>query len=383
MRGGAEGLIVIVLQVIPELEAGGAERTVIEIAEAVTAAGGRCLVASRGGRLEGELEAAGGRLARLDMKSKNPWTVWRNAARLAALCEAEGVELIHVRSRAPAWSALLAARRANLPFVTTYHGSYNARSALKRLYNSVMARGDLVIANSEFIAARIHAEHGAGDGRIRVIPRGVDAAVFDPEEVDADRVSAVRARWGVAPDRPVILLPGRLTRWKGQAFMIEVLAKLEPPPVLVCAGDAQGREDYRRELIARAEKAGLTLVLPGHETDMAAACLAADLVVCPSLEPEAFGRTAAEAQAMGVPVIAADHGGAREAVAHGETGWLAPPGDIDAWRAAVAAALAAGREERGRMCEAARRRIAALYSKTALQESTLRVYRELLECRHD
>jgi glycosyltransferase involved in cell wall biosynthesis len=370
-----------ILQVIPELDAGGAERTTIEIAEAVTRAGGRCLVASRGGRLEAELRAAGGELVRLDMKTKNPLSIWRNAARLSALITAEAVDLVHARSRAPAWSAKWAARRTGRPFVTTYHGTYNARSALKRRYNAVMAAGDRVIANSQFIADHVRAEHGVGEDRLRVIPRGVDLARFDPAAVDQTRIDALKTRWEVQAGEAVIVLPGRLTRWKGQAFFIDVLTGLKTanPIRLVCPGDAQGREDYRAELDAAARRADVRLVLPGHETDMPAAYLCADVVVCPSMEPEAFGRTAAEAQAMGAPVIAADHGGAREAVADGETGWRATPGDTAAWQASVLNALSLDAAAHAKIAEAGRERITQRFSTAQLQESTLRVYRELLE----
>ncbi len=372
----------VILQLIPELDAGGAERTTIEIAEAVTRAGGRCLVASRGGRLEGALADAGGELIRLDMKSKHPVTLWRNAARLARVIRAEGVDIVHARSRAPAWSGLRAAQRAGAHFVTTYHGTYSARSGLKRAYNAVMASGERVIANSHFIADHVRAEHGVGEDRLRVIPRGVDLDVFDPQTVSAKRIARMREGWGAAPEDAVFLLPGRLTRWKGQAFMIDVMTGWHGARRrvrLVCLGDAQGRSGYEAELEARAHGAGVTLVLPGHESDMAAAYLAADVVVCPSLEPEAFGRTAAEAQAMGAPVIAADHGGAREVVADGETGWRAAPGDIDSWRAALEAVLSMTPQARAALGARARARASQLFSKPALQESTLQVYRELLE----
>lgn len=373
----------VILQLIPELDAGGAERTTIEIAEAVTRAGGRCLVASRGGRLEGALADAGGALIRLDMKTKNPLSIWRNAARLARIIRAEGVDIVHARSRAPAWSGRFAARRTGARFVTTYHGTYGSGSGLKRAYNAVMAAGERVIANSHFIADHVRAEHGVGEDRLRVIPRGVDLDVFDPAAVAPERVAAMRARWGVAPGEAVILLPGRLTRWKGQAFLIGVLADFGAPVRLVCAGDAQGRSAYEDELRAQAQAACVTLVLPGHETDMAAAYRAADVVVCPSLQPEAFGRTAAEAQAMGAPVIAADHGGAREVVDHGRagagTGWRAAPGDAQAWRTALAQALSLTPHERAALADRARARACALFSKPALQAHTLQVYRELLE----
>ncbi len=369
-----------ILQVIPELDAGGAERTTIEVAEAVVAAGGRCLVASRGGRLEADLSAAGGELVRLDMKTKNPLALWRNAARLAGVIEAEGVDLVHARSRAPAWSAKWAARRTGKPFVTTYHGTYTANSGLKRAYNAVMASGDRVIANSNFIADHVRAEHGVGEDRLRIIPRGVDMARFDPAQVSPERIAALRAHWGVQPNETVILLPGRLTAWKGQLFFIGALDGVRTGSVrLVCLGDAQGRTEYEASLRTAAADRGLALALPGHASDMPAAYLAADLVVCPSLQPEAFGRTAAEALAMGAPVIAAAHGGALEVIDPQVAGQHAAPGDAAEWRSAVLSALDQEPGAREARAEAGRSRITSQFSAAALQTATLQVYRELLE----
>lgn len=370
-----------ILQVIPELDAGGAERTTIEVAEAIVAAGGRALVASLGGRLEADLKAVGGELVRLDMKTKNPVSIWLNAGRLAKIAKAEGVDIIHARSRAPAWSAKWAARRLGVYYVTTYHGTYNARSALKRGYNAVMAAGERVIANSEFIADHVRAEHGVGDDRLRVIPRGVDLATLDPSKVDADAVADLRKSWGASEDDRVILLPARLTRWKGQVFFIEALAGLAVKDrcQLVCLGDAQGRTEYVSELTSAAEAGGVRLSLPGHARDMATAYAAADVVVCPSLEPEAFGRTAAEAQAMGKPVIASNHGGACEVVVPGETGWLAAPGQARLWGLALIEALGLDEKAADAMAKASRERITEKFSTAALQHATLQVYRELIE----
>ena len=370
-----------VLQVIPELDAGGAERTTIEVAEAVVAAGGRALVASQGGRLAHQLARAGGALIELPVKSKNPFVIRANAAKLARIIEAEGVNIVHARSRAPAWSGYWAAKRTGAAFVTTYHGTYKAQSRLKRWYNGVMARGDRVIANSEFIAERIREAYGVEAGRLRVIPRGVDLDVFAPGALATGRAMRLRDAWNIPAERAIVLLPGRLTSWKGQRLAIEAMAQLEldPAPVLVMAGDAQGREGYRKTLEREAAEAGVSIRLPGHVSDVAAAMAAADVVIAPSLEPEAFGRVAAEAMAMGAPVIAADHGGAREVVVDGETGWLAAPGDGEALSARISAALQLDPDARSRLSRAARGRAEALFSKTSLQEATLRVYRELLE----
>ncbi|WP_203290761.1 glycosyltransferase family 4 protein [Maricaulis parjimensis] len=374
-----------ILQVIPELDAGGAERTTLEVAEAIIADGGEALVASQGGRLEGELEALGGRLIRMPLASKNPVTLWQNTSRLAKLIRQEGVDIVHARSRAPAWSAKWAADRTHAHFVTTYHGTYNAKSALKRRYNSVMARGELVIANSQFIASHIAQEHPFATPRIRVIPRGVELDRFKPGSVPQERMDGLAAAWGVGQDRNVLLLPGRLTGWKGQREAIRAMGRIRrhgeiAQPLLLLAGDAQGRDAYVAELEALIRSEGVqdNVRLVGHCTDMPAAFALSDLVLTPSNEPEAFGRTAAEAGAMEVPVIAADHGGAQEVILHSETGWRVQPGDDEALAAAIEGALSLSAEDRAVMGRRARAHVSEHFSTAALQASTLRVYREVL-----
>ncbi len=383
MHAGA-GLTI--LQVTPALDTGGVERTTVEIAQAVTAAGGRALVASRGGRLEPELAAAGGELKRLPAHSKNPVTMLANVGRLSRLAAREGVALIHARSRAPAWSAWAAARQRRLPFVTTYHGIYSARSGLKRFYNSVMARGDVVIANSNYTRAHILAEHKVDAARVVAIPRGADLDVFDAARVAPARAAALRAAWGLGPEeqRTVILAPARVSRWKGQALLIEAarLVEAESPgeALYILAGDAQGRDGYVEGLFSAIEAAGLKRIvrLVGHVADMPGAFAAADFAVFPPTEPEAFGRGAVEAQAMGLAVIAADHGGLSETIVDGRTGRLFPPRDAKALAAAILDLLRMPREARTRLGAAGRERARALYSVAALQQATLDVYRRLL-----
>lgn len=357
-----------ILQVLPALDAGGVERGTLEIAEAIARAGFRPLVASAGGRLAAQLGEAH---RSLPLATKNPLAIWRNAAALAELARAEGVALIHARSRAPAWSALWAARRLGLPFVTTYHAAYNEGFPGKRSYNSVMARGDRVIAISRFVAEHLLARHGTDPARLRVIPRGVDPARFDPASVDPARVAALRAAWAMPGGVPLLLLPARLTRWKGGPVVVEALARL-PGAVAVLLGD--GRPAFIAELRAQAAALGVAdrLRLPGHVSDMPAALLAADVVIHASVEPEGFGRSVIEAQAMARPVIASDLGGPRETVRHGATGWLVPPGDPAALAAMVGQVLATDTTAIG---AAARAGVPTL---RAMQDATLDVYRELL-----
>ena len=321
------------LQVTPELETGGAEQTTIDISRAVVRAGGRSLVASKGGRMAARLRADGGELFVMPAQSKNPLVIIGNAVRLSRIIREQNVSLIHARSRAPAVSALIAARATNVPFLATYHGVYRARSAIKRLYNSVMTQGAVTIANSDFTRERVIAEHGLAPDKVIAIARGIDLEQFDPAVVWPDRIAALAAGWKIAPgdSRVKILLAGRLTRWKGQQLLIDAAARLKAAGradfLILLAGDDQGRGGYRAELDAAIRGAGLegAVRIVGHCNDMPAAYLLADLACAPSLDPEPFGRTAVEPQAMGRPVLAADHGGARETVIAGETGWLVAP----------------------------------------------------------
>ncbi|MBN8608474.1 MAG: glycosyltransferase family 4 protein [Caulobacterales bacterium] len=385
-RALQEGHILTVLQVTPELNAGGVERTTLEMAEAISRAGGLALVASAGGRLEPDLEAVGGELIKLAANSKNPIAAVANACALARIVRERGVQIVHARSRAPAWSAYAAARITNTPFVTTYHGIYNARSGPKRFYNSVMAKGDLIIANSEYTRAHILAEHGVAPERVVTIPRGVDLDIFDPAKVRAEDVAAMRTAWGRrdGDERVAMLMPARLTRWKGHLELIDALKLVEArkPGVLkvIIAGDAQGRHAYEQDIVTRIEGAKLqdVVAIVGHVGQMPVAFAASDLAVFPVIEPEAFGRGAVEAQAMGVPVIASKLGGFAETIVEGETGALVPAGDVTALADAIVRFIELGPEARARMGQRGRERVRGLYSKNALQTATLAVYQQLL-----
>jgi glycosyltransferase involved in cell wall biosynthesis len=383
-RALQEGHNLTVLQVTPELNAGGVERTTLEIAEAISRAGGLALVATAGGRLEPDLKTTGGELIRIPAASKNPITLIANAFKLAKVARERHVQIIHARSRAPAWSALLAARMAKVPFVTTYHGIYNAKSPLKAFYNSVMARGDAIIANSEFTREHILTNHDVMPERITAIPRGVDLDVFDPAKISADEIAALRTKWGVQPNQCVVLVPARLTRWKGQMILIEAARSLQqrrPDSVkIIVAGDDQGRRAYTQEMLSAIKAGGLQDVvsLVGHIGQMPLAFAASGMAVFPVIEPEAFGRGAVEAEAMGVPVIASNLGGYTETVVEGQTGFLVPAGAAGPLCGAIERMIDAGAEKRAEMGRKGQERVRALYSKAALQSATLAVYQRVL-----
>ncbi|HXA24365.1 MAG TPA: glycosyltransferase family 4 protein [Acetobacteraceae bacterium] len=370
-----------VLQVLPSLVTGGVERGTVEITRAIAKAGGIALVASAGGRMVTAVQRAGGRHVTLPLDSKNPLTIWRNAALLADVIRTERVAIVHARSRAPAWSAWLACGRTGAHFVTTYHGAYGEDLPFKRHYNAVMAKGERVIAASRFIAELIVARHRTDPARIRVIPRGVDLAVFDPDAVSGEQIARLERAWRLPDGAPVVLLPGRLTRWKGQAVLIEALCRLARRDVCcVLVGSDQGRRRYAAQLIRQAEALGVAdrLRLAGECDDMPAALMLADVVVHASTEPEAFGRVVIEAQAMGRPVIASDLGGPVETVEHGVTGWRVPPGDAGALASAIDHALTLSTSARAEAGFGARAAVQLGYTVAAMQAATLAVYDELL-----
>ena len=377
-----------VLQILPRLDAGGAERTTLDVAQAIVQAGGRALVACAGGRMISELQVLGGVWLPFPAEVKNPFKMLLNARRLARLIVEERVDVVHARSRAPAWVALGAARMVGRPLVTTYHGAYAGNSALKLRYNSVMARGDAVIANSHFTADTIVKLFPFAREKLRVIHRGADLRAFSPSAVNPARVTALRDAWGVAPHERIVLLAARLTGWKGQRLLIEAAAQLKPEGVrFILAGDPQGRDGYVKEIDRLIEARGLKGVVTrvGHCADMPAAFLAASVVAVPSTEPEAFGRSAVEAQAMGAPVVVSDLGAVPETVLappdvgpEARTGWRVPAGDADALAQALNAALTLGATAREAMARRARAHVERHFSLEQMTRDTIDVYATVL-----
>lgn len=371
-----------ILQVLPALGgSGGVERGTVEIAGCITAQGWRSLVASNGGERVYQLQRAGAEHIQLPLHSKNPLTIYANIAKLEKVIKAQNVDIVHVRSRAPAWSAYFACKRTNTAFVTTFHGTYSVGSAMKRWYNSVMTRGDRVIAISKFIAGHLKQMYGAPGDKIRVIHRGVDLDSFNASLVSAERVVKLAGTWRLEDGYPVVMLPGRLTRWKGQGVFIQAIAALGRKDIrCVLVGSDQGRTGYRKELSRLIEQHDLSSVvrIVDHCDDMPAAYMLADVVVSASTDPEAFGRVVVEAQALGRPIVAPDHGGACETIVPGETGWLFPAGNKDALAAALRQALDLDEAERQAFAERAVESVRADFSKDAMCLKTLNVYREVL-----
>lgn len=376
----------VILQILPALNQGGVERGTLEMADAIAQAGAKAVVVSAGGRLVPALERLGATHIMLPTcGSKNPLIIMRNARHLARIIQEHQVSLVHARSRAPAWVARLACRRTDTPFVTTWHGVHANSFPGKKRYNAVLAAGDRVIAISRHIGQRLAEEYHVGPGRLRVIPRGADIRQFSPEAVSGQRVHTLSEAWALPPDTPVILMPGRLTEWKGQRFLLDALARLKKqaptlPWYCVFAGSCPAKSTYGQELATYAQTLDLAeqVRFAGHCQDMPAALALSTAVIIPSLRPEPFGRVVVEAQAMCRPVIVTSHGAALETVQHGMTGLSVPPGDTEALADALSAVLHAPPEGRLAMGQAARAMVLEHYTTLTMQTATLAVYDDIL-----
>ena len=241
----------VIMQIIPELGAGGAEQGCIDMAGAITAAGAKAIVVSNGGARIHELERAGATHINLPVHSKNPLVILRNIGRLRKLIERHNVSIVHVRSRAPAWSALYACRGTRARFLTTCHAPYNVTSELKRRYNSVIAQGELVIAISHYVADYLQKEYNTPASKIRVIHRGTALERFHPTAVTPERLITQSRLWRIPDGANIIMLPGRLTRWKGHHVLIDAMGQImaqHPKKDIFCVllGSDQGRTEYRK-----------------------------------------------------------------------------------------------------------------------------------------
>ena len=381
-----------VLQVIPRMRAGGAELGCLQVAEALVRAGHRALVASAGGRMVEAIEAAGARHITLPLASKNPFQISMNALRLRRIVRDGGVDIVHARSRAPAWSALWAARATGTAFVTTYHSEYSEHGRIKKFYNGVMARSDKVIAVSDYMAHLIRTRYGTPDGRIAIIHRAFDPDRFDCAAVAPERFDAVRRLLDIAPGERVLLLAGRITRRKAQHDLVEALGQLAGSGtkgwVCVFAGEVE-KPEYMAKLQSAAKKHGIAdrLRFPGHVADMAALYLVSSASFNIS-EQEGLPRVALESQAMGVPVIVSDTGPGREVALTppetplaAATGLRVPYADPEKLAEAIALMLSWPEAERRAMGERGARHVRARFSLERLTASTLAVYREVLAAR--
>lgn len=374
-----------VLQVLPSLVSGGVERGTIDVAAALVRAGWRALVVSEGGPLVRELDRAGAEHIVLPLNTKSPKRVKENIARIAEVIRAEKVSLVHARSRAPGWSAREAARETNVPFVTTFHGIYSLGPfGLKKLYNRVMADGEIVIAVSNFVREHVMENYKVPSERIRVIHRGIDTVGYDEKNVTSTRLIQVAQKWRLQEAGQVVMLPGRLTALKGHDVLIDALAELKRRRGgtldVRCLMVGQGAPGFADRIMSYAA----TRRVDGHVqviqdcNDMPAAYMVTDVAVVASTRPEAFGRVIAEAQAMGRPVVACSHGPTAEIIEPGVTGWMFTASDPVSLADALERALSLSRDERAVLAKRASDRARTLFNKDEMCAKTLAVYEEVL-----
>lgn len=368
-----------VMQLLPDLNSGGVERGTLELGRHLVRNGHKSIVVSGGGRLVEQLEKDGSLHIQKTIGSKSPlalFYIWP----LRREMKKNRVDILHLRSRMPAWVGYVALK--SLPkkyrpvLVTTFHGFYSVND-----YSAIMTKGEGVIAVSRSIQKHI-SEKYSREKNVRLIFRGVDVESFDQGKVDLERVESLSHAWGIDNARPVLMLPGRLTRLKGQeVFLKSLLLVKNKKYQAVIVGDIEDNHGYTEELKLFIETNNLAdrVRLVGHCNDMPAAFLIADIVLSTSSsEPEAFGRTSVEAMAMGKPVIATAHGGSLETVVPGETGWLVKPSDPEELAVAIDEALAMQIDQLKNFGEKGRLRVMANFTAQAMCEQTLAFYYELL-----
>ena len=372
----------VVLQVLPELNQGGVEIGTIEIASDLQNRGIKNFVASAGGRLEYNLERLKIKHFTLPLKTKNPFKLWLNYRRLVKIIKENDINIVHARSRAPAWSAYWAAKKTGVRFVTTFHGTYGlGPKGIKKFYNRVMTYGDLVIAVSNHIKRHILQNYRCDEKKIRMIHRCVNMEKFDLNAMTAERMIKLMEEFHLPEDKPIILLIGRLTRWKGQRLMIDALEKIKDMDYFcVFVGDDQGRDYYTKELKEAIAAKGLEgrFAFIRHVTDVPAMMAVSDVVVSASTDPEAFGRIAAEGEAMGRVVVASNIGGSLENIVDGVTGKLFESGNPQALADALKWALGLSTEEREKIGAAAIEYVKQNFTKQIMCDKTVAVYEELI-----
>lgn len=370
------------MQVIPELGPGGAEQGCIDMAAALVQNGAQAIVVSHGGSRLHELERAGAVHINMPVHKKSPLALWSNIKRLKKIIQRYNVNIVHARSRAPAWSAWKACENTNAHFMTTCHAPYNINGAVKRFYNSSIAKGERIIAISHTVADYLRNEYDVPESKIRIIHRGIGLDKFHPSAVTPQRLIKLAQEWRIPDGSNVIMLPGRVTRWKGHHVLIDAMDILKRDDLFcIIIGSDQGRTEYREELEASIEQKGLgnQIRIVEHCNDMPSAYMLAGVAVSASTDPEGFGRIPVEAQAMGRPVIGTNHGGARETIIHGQTGWLVEPGNPEELSQAINFALSLDDHQRAIMATRAMSHVAQNFTRELMVEKTLNVYRELLD----
>ena len=379
-----------VLQILPSLTSGGIERGVVEMNNYLVKNGYNSIVLSSGGKMVYQVEQGGGKHITLNVATKNPLKMWSNISKIKKIIIENNVDVVDVKSRAPAWSAYFACKRAKCPLITSIHGNYSISkfpiSIFKKLYNSSMVKGDYIVCVSNYVKDYAFKNYKKfkekyANNKVKIIHRGVDVKVFNPEIESQERIIRLTNSMSLPNDKSIILLPGRLTEWKGQLYFMDVLAKLKHKDFLcLIVGDAKGHEKYRDRLKQKIKELKLDgyVRLENHVLDMTALYMISDIVVSSSIRGEAFGRVVPEAQAMERMVVGTAIGGSLETVIDGKTGWLVKPEDKDKFAEIIDMILDMPIEKRLQIGKKARKHIINDFTVDKMCEKTVDVYNEAI-----
>jgi len=378
-----------VLQVIPSLGFGGAETGCYDLAHYLSEKGCTSYIATSGGKLLKFVKKNKVKIFRLPVQSKNPLLIIFNTIILSLLILINNINIVHARSRAPAWSCYFACLITRRNFITTFHGTYNFTSNLKKFYNSIMLRSKLTIAGSNFIFNHINANYDkylSRKKKLRVIFRGININYFSKKNISILKQEKIKKEWELLPNKFIILMPGRLTYWKGQEKFIEALNILVEDYnnfnfQAVVLGSDQGRKVYKKKLINLVQRyrLGQKIKFIEHCKEMPLAYSLADVVVSASIEPEAFGRVSVEAQAMGKPIIASDLGGSKETILKGKSGFLYKHDDPRQLAKALNSVIELDQDALNSIGNEGRKNVTKKFDVEAMCDSTLREYKKLLD----
>lgn len=377
-----------ILQIIPNMEIGGAERTVLEITSFLKDTNFSSLVLTSGGKLIDDLEKANIEVIKLKIDKKNPYSIIKNFFLFIKIFREKKINLVHVRSRAPAWSAIFAAKKLGIPVLTTWHGHVSNSSFIKKIYNSIMLKGDAVIANSIYTAENISKIYGINKSKIDIIPRGVDVNNFKKSDINSHEIIKIKENWKIFDkEKVIILLPARLTKWKGHEVAIEAINLLKGESFfknIVClfAGEQKNSEKYIHNLNRLISSYSLEkkIRLIGKVENMPLAYHASDVILSPSIEPEPFGRIPIEAQASGKIIISCDAGAVKDTIKSGKnfTGFKAIPNNSESLADKIKIALKMENEEIQGMQKRAIMNVKNNFSLESMCKKTLEVYNRLL-----
>ena len=369
-----------IAQILPALNTGGVERGVVEISKALTESNFRSIVISSGGHFESQLRRNGAIHYKLDVHSKNPlrWVKIRN--KLKVILEEEKVDLLHLCSRAPAWIAFPLGSILDIPVITSVHMRFRRTNIFKKIYNSVLTKGDAIIAISKHIENSIKTVFPKVGHKINVIHRGVDLELFNPNNIKAGRIIAQSKILNLRDNVPVIIMASRPAMWKGYSVLITALSKVKEDFQCVLIGAGDGSTKFQKILIDKIIKLKLEakVKLLKSTRDIQAAMILGDIVVMPSLTPEPFGRVILEAQALGKIPIAFDHGGASETIIDGKNGFLAKPVDVDSLSKKISLALSLKGSKMEKIGEFSKKNVSKNFSHDKMCKLTLSLYKRCL-----